>query len=282
MDSTRFDRFTRSLGTRRSRRQALAAGAAGVAAIPLAHASLAAQDATPEASAVADQTNPAFLFVQLAEAGSWSPNPEEEGSYLLTLTGLGSQTLYFSDRPDRIVGTVSTSQFLEGLGFSPYQPPNAAVVVQTPEGERDVLVVELYNPVYTQHFGEDGMDVLTYQARVLDAYQGQGLEVWVLEADDDQLPQEFSNVSIFIDDCADAVDCYLVRWGGTTYVGPIPGGPYGRCYNWGIPSRCQPCTTTNEKLARLCSDQYEECRNVNPINPTQPGCTVDTCWGAIC
>jgi hypothetical protein len=230
---------------------------------------------------VAEQTNPAFLFVQLAEAGSWAPNPEEDGSYLLTLSGAGSQTLYFSDRPARIVGTVATDQFLAGLGFSPYQPPNAAVVVQTPEGERDVLVVELYNPIYTQRFGEDGMDVLTYQAKVLDAYQGEGLDAWVPQADDDQLPQEFSNVSVFIDDCADAVDCYVYigQTGRIRYVGPIPGGPYGRCYNWGIPARCQPCTTTNEKLERLCSAEYDECFT---DNPKLPECTVDTCVGAFC
>src|SRR4051812_23444194 len=102
MDYNRFDRLTRYLGTRRSRRQALVVGAAGVAAIPLGHVSheLAAQDATPAATPVAEQTNPAFLFVQLAESGSWAPNPDEDGSYLLTLSGLGSQTLYFSDRPD--------------------------------------------------------------------------------------------------------------------------------------------------------------------------------------
>ncbi|MEZ4507826.1 MAG: hypothetical protein R2848_18695 [Thermomicrobiales bacterium] len=49
-----------------------------------------------------------------------------------------------------------TDRFLEGLGFTPVNPPNAAAVVRTPEGERDVLVVELFNPVYTREYDADG------------------------------------------------------------------------------------------------------------------------------
>lgn len=274
MDSNRFDRLAKSLGQRRSRRQALAAGALGMAAVPLAHAShgLAAQDATPQAAPGTDVSHPAFLFVQLADAGTWLPNPDDEGGYLLTLSDAGSQTLYFSDRPERVVGTVTTDQFLEGLGFSPYQPPNAAVVVQTADGTRDVLVVELFNPVYTQAFGENDTNVLTYEARVLDAYQGEGLEEWAPQADDDQLPREFTNISLFIDDCTAVYQCMLTAFGGLggpyAYVGTIPGGPYPRC--WSSTSRtCLHCDARtidehvkiNKQLADLCNRAYPRCNN---------------------
>ena len=82
------------------------------------------------------------------------------------------------------MGTVPTDRFLDALGFTPISPPNAAVVVTTPEGERDVLVVELVNPVYSRSYGENGEDVLTYEATVLSGYQGTGLAEWTPQVDD--------------------------------------------------------------------------------------------------
>src|SRR4051812_33176550 len=137
MDSTRFDRFARSFSRRLTRRETLVAGTAALTTFGLATGALAAQEATPEPSPDAMELGPSFLFVQLAERGSWRPKPDEPGVYLLTLFGASNQTIYFSDRPERIVGTVPTDRFLGALGFTPNEPPNAAAVVQTPEGERD-------------------------------------------------------------------------------------------------------------------------------------------------
>lgn len=277
MNSSRFDQLTTEVSRRLTRRQALIAGATGLAAGFSERATpLSAEDATPVASPEAAGSHPAFLFVQLANAGSWTPKPDEEGVYLLTLAGAGSQTLYFSDRPDRIVGTLSTNQFLEGLGFSPFEPPNAAVVVTTPEGERDVLVVELFSPIYTQSFGAESEDVLIYHARVIDAYQGEGLDAWVPQADDDQLPQQFSDISLFIDDCADLSGCYRHNGpnSGGTYVGEVPGGPYGRCWYWSD-LNCFPCTGKYDfyKYDQMCNQSYPACQN---------RCYTNTCMLGIC
>jgi len=245
---------------RRSTLKGLAGTAmAGVAALGFSrHAdSLAAQDATPEVASDADERSPEFLFVQLAEGGTWAPKPGEDGVYLLTMVAPSGQTVYFSDRPERIVGTVETDQFLDGLGFTPFEPPNAAAVVQTADGARDVLVIELFNPVYSQSFEADGTDILTYEARVLGAYEGEGLASWVAQADDDQLPQEFSDISLFIDDCPDITSCYLAGIGGPGgYVGPIPGGPYGRCYRFPV---CRPCGDyTPCRYNAMCNAAYSE------------------------
>lgn len=274
MDSHRFDRFARTLGTRLTRRDALAASAATLATIGLASGVKAAQDATPAAG---ETTDPAFLFVQLAENGTWAPKPDEPGVYLLTLYGPSNQTVFFSDRPDRIVGTVETDRFLGALGFSPFEPPNAAAVVQTPDGERDVLVLELFNPVYSRAYGEGNQDALVYEAKVLAGYQGTGLAEWAPQALDDQLPQDFTQVSLFIDDCADMQGCYL-GWesglrGPNTYIGPIPGGPYGRCWNWGYLT-CMPCRGLYyDQYDKMCNDTYPECRG---------NCQTNTCWLGIC
>ncbi len=277
MDSSSFDRFTMSLGTRLTRRNALASGVAGLSAAALLSRlpGASAQDATPLASPVAETSHPAFLFVQLADSGTWMPKPDEDGVYLLTLSGAGEQTLYFSDRPDRIVGTVPTDQFLDSLGFTPANPPNAAVVVTTPAGERDVLVVELFNPVYTRTFGDEGEEMLSYEAIVLNSYQGEGLDEWAPQADDDQLPGEFSNISLFIDDCPDAVHCYVNRYTGEyirnipvkeyVLVGEIPGAPHGRCYNWGQ-ATCLPCFMEHYELVNLCNATYrDECEGPRSV-----------------
>lgn len=286
MIPNRFDQFTAVLGRRQTRRQALA-GAASVALLGRLSSGrvLATQDATPVATPGAG-SSPTFLFVQMADSGSWTPKAGEDGVFLLTLRGTGEQTLYFSDRPERIVGTMPTDQFLDTLGFTPVNPPNAAVVVTTPAGERDVLVIELMNPVYSRSFGEDSEETLIYEAIVLSGYQGVGLAEWTPEVDDDALPQEFENISLFIDDCPDAEGCYVdKREPGSdgpfhsVYVGPIPGGPYGRCFDW-YSSRCRHCPDQAvgyfDTLA-LCNAAYpgeDQCWN---------SCYTDTCrLGGTC
>ena len=165
MDAQRFDRVTTAFASRFSRRNALKGsglglGVAALGAAGLRHAAV-AQDApaTPGGSPVAiDRTDHLglpegertyFMFVQTAQSGTWAEKAGEEGVYTLTLTGVPAQTVYFSDRPQRIVGTQSTTEFYDALGFTPENPPNAALVTQTDAGE-DVLVIELFNPVYAE------------------------------------------------------------------------------------------------------------------------------------
>ena len=103
----------------------------------------------------------AFLFVQSFQNGALSLTGD--GLYTLTLSeGLG-QTIYFSDRPDRIVGSLPTQQFLDALGFSMTNPPNAALVADRGDDTKEILIVELFSPVYDQE-----TRALTYSVRVLD------------------------------------------------------------------------------------------------------------------
>ena len=245
-----------------TRRSALTASAlAALGGITLAPT--AAQDATP-ASGEAEEHYPVFLFVQLAESGTWSPSDESPEVFLLSLTGVSSQTIFFSDRPDRIVGTMETSGFLESLGFTPFNPPNAAAVVRTPEGERDVLVVELFDPVYTEDFANPGAATLIYKARVLDAYRDGGLESWYAEQDDPILPESFEDVSLLIDDCPDLQWCY--RLGATIFdppvgIGPLPGGAVGTCWQYPL-GGCQPCGNRHslQYYWDLCNQAYADCQ----------------------
>ncbi len=127
-----------------------------------------------------------------------------------------------------------TDQFLDELGFTPANPPNAAVEVWTEDGERDVLVVQLIDPVYTRTFGDDAEEILTYDARVLSAYTGERLTEWLPDVGDDQLPVEFTNVSLFID-----YGCYTVQSCYRLYGGRLAGRLHRPASWWQRPATPQ-------------------------------------------
>lgn len=262
MRPSQFDRLSVLLGTRLSRRRADTTGVAGLSALPAVarFTSASAQDATP-AAGDSSGDSPGFIFVQLADRGTWTPKPGEEGVFELELYGTGEQTLYIATGSERIVGTMPTSEFLETLGFTPENPPNAAIEVWTADGERDVLVVELIDPVYTRTFGDDQEETLTYDARVLSAYSGTRLAEWLPDVDDDQLPVEFTNVSLFIDSgCYTVQACYKLYGGRSQgiYIGPLPGGNVRRLPN--VLGVCIPWRgITMEELGALCNQNYAEC-----------------------
>src|SRR5688500_6243795 len=157
MDASRFDAVSKLFARRRmSRRQALKQGGAGLAAAGLTAAGLtaaAAQEATPEPATTDAEPETPTLFVQSFQSGTIAPTEGTEGRYTVTLEhGLG-QTIYFSDRPDRIVGATPTPQFLGVLGFPADNPPNAALDVENAASETDIAVVEHITPlyIYTSH-----------------------------------------------------------------------------------------------------------------------------------
>jgi hypothetical protein len=188
------------LAARRSRRVVLRHGAlGGVAALGTGLGARAvAQNATPAPEEVA------ILFVQADfAAGTLEPTPGDEGAYTLSLTGAPSQTVYFSDRPERLVGVVSTPRFLDLLGFSTEDPPNAALVAQVGEAAEAVavIVLELFAPNYNPVAA-----TLTYEARLLEGFErleatGAGFRDRVLSVAD--VPTSVGSCSLFID----SADC---------------------------------------------------------------------------
>jgi hypothetical protein len=270
----RFDAFTRSFATRLSRRTALQATGLGLAT-GLAGARVAAQNATPLATPAGDEIeDPSFLFVQTATGGTFTANPNAGtpvadgtptpgggGDYLLTLHGHHGGTVYFSDRPERQFGDAPTQAFLDGLGFSPTNPPNAALVTQTEDGTEDVAVLELLTPTYDEAAG-----TLTYGARILSEYEGDGLDHVAAQQQDDALPATFGRSSLFIDSCADVTEC--LAYGGHTVneqpvavnVGGFPGGYRTMCWHLGD-FVCHPCNKqyTNADFDAMCNSAYPQC-----------------------
>ena len=98
-----------------------------------------------------------YLFVQNAHKVSLKDN-------VLTLKGVASDTLYFSDRPDRIVGRITTEKFVDtwakGSDSFKKDPPNAVLSILHGTETQDIVVV-LKKPMLK---GDD----LIYDVEILD------------------------------------------------------------------------------------------------------------------
>ncbi len=205
MNQSQFDTITRLFAERKSRREAIVAAGAGVAALGVAR--VAAQSASPVASPVGDAletTGTEFLFVQTFGSGSLAPADGDAGMLLLTADHVAGQTLFFSDRPARTVGMVSTERFLGasgtgGLDFTPADPPNAALVFTGEDGSADrVAVVELIDPRYDAAAGQ-----VTYAVKVLDDVSSVDMNLEQAPLSVVDAPLDFGAASLFIDDCPD-------------------------------------------------------------------------------
>jgi hypothetical protein len=240
MDANRFDTITKLFAARRSRRQAMLQGGAGLAAGALAAAGLhrpaIAQEATPQASPIAAPEvarNTETLFLQAFQSGTIAPVEGQDGRYTVTLEqGLG-QTIYFTDRPERVVGATPTAQFLGNIGFPVGDPPNAALVVEKEGGTTEIAVVELFEPTYDQE-----TRTATYEVAVLKEWERElGVGLDETPGDLAAFGPEFGAAHLFIDDCADGtVTCY-----NETRSAEDPSFTLnaGFCYVNGC---CQPCT----------------------------------------
>lgn len=155
-------------GASRPTRRQLLAGAATLAAVGSVAPRASASD-TPATDAKAD-----FLFVQTAQSMAYEADRNR-----LTLTNVSPVTLYFSDRPERIAGNMTTERFVpfwsEGKDSFLSDNPNADLSVMI-DGKLKQVVVILSEPELT---GSD----LHYTVEILDG----------------DMPVLAENASLFID-----------------------------------------------------------------------------------
>ena len=118
-------------------------------------------DTSPAVAPAADTATTApkkvhLLFVQTAQSAELKNNK-------LILKGVSPNTIFFSDRPDRITGHITTAQAIpkwsQGEDSFAADPPNAVLSVFSQNKTHD-MVVELRNPVLKGN-------VLTYDIKVL-------------------------------------------------------------------------------------------------------------------
>lgn len=130
-----------------SRRQAILAAGATVAMPSMAVAST-------------EQEEAELLFVQNSRTVSLANGQ-------LKLVGASGNTLYFSDRPERIVGRVTTQEFVDhwapGDDSFKKDPPNAVLTTEH-DGDAVEVTLVLKNPVLEGR-------TLTYSVEILDGPQ---------------------------------------------------------------------------------------------------------------
>lgn len=146
-------------------RRTLVTSLAGTAAIAAAGSYSAAHAA---------EDNADFLFVQTSKSMAFDP-----AAMTLTLKDISPTTLFFSDRPERIAGNMTTAAFLpfwsEGTDSFLSDPPNADISVLEGDALRQSVVV-LMDPRL------EGND-LVYAVKTIEG----------------ELPATGENVSVFID-----------------------------------------------------------------------------------
>jgi hypothetical protein len=106
-----------------------------------------------------NMTGAKFLFIQSAQSGSISEVNTTTST--LELRDVSDKTILFADRPDRIVSSVNTTNFIGNWSTGPdsfaVDPPNAALVLDDEEQRQGIAVIELYNPEY-----DSGANTLKY------------------------------------------------------------------------------------------------------------------------
>ncbi len=160
-----------------TRRTLLASSAAGAAALALRNA--AAQEGTPSAEEEIE-----LLFVQVAAGGTLTPS---DRGYTLSFRHDTGQTIYFSDRPERLTGLVSTAELVAQWPFEGETPPNAALAISNAEDDSaTVLIGVLSTPEWSP-----GSATLSYSFWMLTDDIPAGSPTPILES--------FDSATLFID-----------------------------------------------------------------------------------
>jgi hypothetical protein len=132
-------------------------------------------------------TGAKFLFIQGAQSGSVSEVNATTST--LALSDVSDKTILFSDRPDRIVGSANTTDFIGnwsiGTNNFAVDPPNAVLILDDVEQRQEVAVIELYNPEYDSQANTLKYDIIAENATTTSSIN---------------LPGEFGQSTLVIDD----------------------------------------------------------------------------------
>ncbi len=120
-----------------------------------------------------NSTNSELIYIQQAKVAELSHNPNRLGTYLLKVSGSDKTLVYFSDKPDRVAGTLTLSQFVKTWQNSTAvqdNQPNAVISYMefkaTTECGVGADILQLSNPKY-----DAGTDTVTFEAKPLHEYE---------------------------------------------------------------------------------------------------------------
>jgi len=170
-------------------------------------------------------TKISLLYVQTASSGSLEPLGGSAGKYRLLLDEVSPRVVLFSDRPNRIAGQVSTTEFLDKIGFGGSIDPNAAIEVAEGSPDSDLIIAALSKPAYDAQ-----SRTLSYEITILETPR-KALAVYS-DRMDKKLPAHFGAVALFIDDAPCPAAC-----GTPLHTGCHEGGN-----DWPADKPCPPAS----------------------------------------
>lgn len=151
-----------------------------------------------DATTLVNQAKASWLFVQLANSGSFEAVAGNSNQYTLTLNGISPCMISFTDRPAREARITATKQFSEEWQNDAREdnyrdnPPNATLVLSTDKFE-DIFVLCLENPRY-----DEKNQTLVYKATRIPLTKERSaadLQCRVRA----ELPKTFNQSALFID-----------------------------------------------------------------------------------
>jgi hypothetical protein len=177
-----------------SRRTGLAAGIVTALGLVAPHSLARAQPATP-ANGTPEATEAQYLFLQGFQACDLIPDPTSSDRFTLTLHQHAGQTLYFSDRPKRIVGVIDTATFVTGFAAeTESDPANAALVAQSGPDDDVTHVIELLDLAY-----DAATLTATYEVRMLGEEEASSLPLAVSIEQSVSEHRQYGPTQLFID-----------------------------------------------------------------------------------
>ena len=147
-----------------------------------------------------NMTGATFLFIQGAMSGSVSEINATTSA--LQLSDVSNKTILFSDRPNRIVASIDTADFIgnwsTGANSFAVDPPNVALVVNDDAAEQrqDLAVIELFNPVYDSEANTLRYDIVAENGTSIGGLPGEfGPSTLVIDDDPPPSPIWLGHVS---------------------------------------------------------------------------------------
>ena len=137
---------------------------------------------------------PKFIGIQHAQSGIISEI--NSTAYSLELKEISDKTILFSDRPDRIVASITTTDFIGSWSVGKdnfvIDPPNAILVINEKEKQQDIVILGLFNPTY-----DSDNKILKYVIPLDNATSS-------------ELPKEFGQSTLVIDSISNESKKYKV------------------------------------------------------------------------
>jgi hypothetical protein len=107
--------------------------------------------ATNQTTTNGNTTDIQFLAIQNAQSGSISET--NATSYTLQLDNISDSTILFSDRPNRIVTSISISDFVSNWttgpdSFAADAPNDVLIIEDIQSGQLETAIIESFSPIY--------------------------------------------------------------------------------------------------------------------------------------